>query len=44
MVPDENVLKYVYGKILEGHISKFDGKPFAELAGKFVKSLISFYN
>lgn len=44
MVPDENVLKYVYSKIVNGHLDKFDGKPFRELGDRFVKALVSFYN
>lgn len=29
---------------MNGHIDKFDGKPFRELGNKFVKVLVSFYN
>jgi hypothetical protein len=44
MVPDESVLKSIYGKILNGHLEKFDGKGFRELPTKLINSLISFYN
>jgi len=44
MVPDDDILFSVYGKILNGHLSKFDGREFEELGDRLVKGLISFYN
>jgi len=44
MVPDDKILTNIYNKILGGHISRFDGKPFADLAQKLVKGMIIFYN
>jgi hypothetical protein len=44
MVPGDNILSSVYGKIINGHLANFGGKAFEELGDKLVKSLLSFYN
>ena len=44
MVPDDNILRYMYNKILDGHLSHFSGKPFHGLGEKFVNALISCFN
>jgi dynein heavy chain len=44
MVPGADILTSVYGKIMNGHVSKFAGSPFKDLGDKYIKSLLSFYN
>jgi len=44
MVPDDDILFSVYGKIMNGHLKKFDGREFEDLGDRLVKGLISFYN
>jgi len=36
MVPDDEILKSMYSKILGAHFKFFDGRPFEGLAEKFV--------
>jgi len=44
MVPGDDILVSVYGKIMNGHLEKFDGKAFHELGDRLIKGLLSFYN
>ena len=44
MVPGDDILMSVYGKIINGHLEHFGGKDFHDLGERIIKSLLSFYN